>query len=1270
MQKLILTLLMVIPGSFRAAGQLHPDYENPGVFERNQVLPHTTLMPYGTLEQALAGNRRSSPFYQSLNGIWQFHWAENPEEAPVNFYKKNYLRADWDEINVPSNWQMEGFGYPLFRNVGLPHPLNPPEVPKKFNPVGSYYRTFKVPDDWNDKQVFLHFEGVQSASYVWINGEEVGYNQGGMEPAEYEVTRFLKKGVNSLAVKVLRYSDGSYMEDQDTWRLSGIFRDVYLMSAPRTHIRDFYITTDLDDAYEDALLSVETTVENSEGKKSDKVSVRVKLYDTHQASVPGGKGMLALGSLPGKSAATITQSLEIRNPDKWSAEFPVLYTLVIELINEDRQVVETLSSRVGFREVEIHDQAIYVNGVPIKFNGVNSHMLHPQTGHTMDLETMTKDLSLMKQFNINCVRTSHYPPNVEYLDLADELGIYIVDETGDEAHGYTYISQLPQWRNQYLDRMRKMVYRDRNHPSVVIWSAGNESGPGDNLCAVMEEGKKIDPSRPGWMYGGNRDSDPARNPIKCEDIVGPRYLQPFLLEQRFAKSDDPRPSFMDEYIAATGNSLGGLDEYWDLIYKYPRLTGGAIWDWVSPGISQPVVVTEDDSPGKHLSVFINKAHLVPGEYGQALFLSGHDDWLEVSRDPALDISGEALSLSFWIRPEEYNGNASFLTKGDDQFGIIQPDEEHLEFYVLTDQKISLLGRLPEHWTNQWHHVAGIYNGEKLELFVDEKIIGTKACRGELRNTPYGVILGKSAELRDSHKGYMCHATLDRVRIFDKALTIRELSVDSEELKPGSRLWLDFETSRMEGKYYSIGIPGRTYGLIWPDRTIQPELWQLKKSPQPVDFSVKNLENGEIMVQNRHHFRNLEDLETRWEVTANGEVVQKGKLELELQAGASRIIRIPYSKPVLDPGTIYYLQVSCATKSDQPWAGAGHEVAWEQFKLPFMAAQEATRAGCPPVEIIEESGSLEVNGNGFSYTFDRSTGSISSMIVDGSEMIRKGPRLNVWRAPLANDLDSWNFRKTEMGYTKEWMGKETANGWRSIGLDRLVHEVDHFQSILHDGIAELSIETSVHSENYTTGFKVHYRYSIYGDGEIEISTRVSPRGNMSKWLPKMGLQMELPKKYQQINWFGRGPFETYPDRKTGAKMGRYASTVEDDYVPYIIPQDYGNKTDVHWISITDNSGSGIFIQGGHGGETFNASVQKYRTENLDRAHYSFQLKEENAVTLNLDYRVSGVGGTANSVLNPYRVLPDDAEFTFTIRPLRRSLIKDTASDNKLIEINPG
>ena len=1230
--------------------QLHPDYENPKVFERNQELPHATLMPYPDSDLALEGVRKASPLHLTLNGDWQFNWSENPELSPEQFYKPGYNREEWETIAVPSNWQMLGFGFPLFRNVGLPHPEKPPKVPEKFNPTGSYYRSFELPEDWNTRQVFLHFEGVHSASYVWINGKEVGYNQGGMEPAEYDITSYLKKGENSIAVRVLRYSDGAYMEDQDTWRLSGIYRDVYLMSTPETHIRDFHVTTDLDESYEDAFLKLTLQVKNYGKRGTGPHTIRTTLFDRLGHALEEGSAVILTGQMGGGSELTLEHSLKISNPDKWSAEYPHLYTLVLELVDGE-EVLEVLSTRVGFREMEVIDQAICVNGVPVKFNGVNSHMLHPETGHTMDVETMRKDLYLMKQFNINCVRTSHYPPNVEYLDLADELGIYVVDETGDEAHAYTYISDDPEWKDQYLDRMRKMVYRDRNHPSVAIWSAGNESGSGDNICALIAGGKEIDPSR-FWLYGGNRDEDPRTNPVSCEDVVGPRYLQPFRLEQRFGKSQDPRPSYMDEYIAATGNSLGGMDEYWELIYKYPRLTGGAIWDWISPGITMPVISTPDDSPSGVKSVFMNRAHLVEGETGKALFLSGHDDWLELSRDKALDIRGEALTLSFRVLPEDYNGNAAFLTKGDYQFGIIQSDEEHLEFYLNTNRKHTLRVELPENWENHWHHVAASYDGSKMELYVDGEILGSKSCTGNIRNSPYQVILGKSAELRDGHMGYMCHATLDQVRIFDWVVPPGELSDAGESLKSRSKLWLDFESSQEEGIYYSIGIPGRTYGLIWPDRSIQPEMWQMKKSPQPIQFTLKDFETGAVELHNRYHFRNLKELDFRWELSRNGVGVQEGTFAVDLDPGEKQVLTIPFDKSELLSGTLCHLLISGSTGSDLPWAKAGYEVAWEQFEIPVQARQSENKPTIgeqqdKELEVEEDDGRIILSGAQFNYVFDKETGMFSSLSLDGKEIISKGPKFNVWRAPLANDLDSWNFWHTELGHVTEGMGKETANGWRSIGLDQLVQEVDRFRSEQESQLVRIHVEASLHAMNYTTGFKVFYDYIIHGNGEMEISTRVSARGNMTKWIPKIGLQMELPREFQKMEWFGRGPFENYPDRKTGAKTGIYRTRVEDDFVPYIIPQDYGNRCDVHWFKLTNGEGRGVYI---HSDQLFNFSAQKYSTENLDRAHYPFQLKEEELVTVNLDHQVTGVGGTANSVLNPYRVAPGEYEFTFFIKPV--------------------
>jgi beta-galactosidase len=458
--------------------------------------------------------------------------------------------------------------------------------------------------------------------------------------------------------------------------------------------------------------------------------------------------------------------------------------------------------------------------------------------------------------------------------------------------------------------------------------------------------------------------------------------------------------------------------------------------------------------------------------------------------------------------------------------------------------------------------------------------------------------------------------------------------------------------------------------------VQPELWQLKRSPQPVAFEAVDpgsatpetrvsgqviLNSGAIRVTNLHHFTDLSELEFRWAVTRDGDAIQEGTMELELPPGESAIVTLPYRQTEPVPGAVDHLLISCHTRSDQPWAEKGHEVAWEQFRLPgnWMPVTGTGSGTRDENGMLEENAGMQVRetgemltitGDRFSYSFDKRTGCLTSMVVSGTELLKDGmgPRFNVWRAPLANDLDSWNGWHTEMGYTKEWMGKETANGWRSLGLDRLEHTLDEFTVIEAPGKVIVQAESSVHANNHTTGFKVHQRYQVGADGGIRIETDVSPRGNLPRWIPKLGLQMEMAEGFQQIAWFGRGPFETYPDRKTGARVNLYHSTVEEDYVPYMIPQDHGNKTDVYWIRLTDASGTGLEVRRDL---PFNASVQKFSTGHLDRAQHTFQLMEEGVVTLNMDHRVSGVGGTANSVLNPYRVFPEEMSFTFYICPIK-------------------
>ncbi|HKJ69143.1 MAG TPA: glycoside hydrolase family 2 TIM barrel-domain containing protein, partial [bacterium] len=831
---ILLSLLLLIIASVPTVQAQQPDWENPAVFQRNQTEPHVPLVPYSSVRSALRDSREISPYFLSLNGNWKFDWSPNLQEAPEDFYQEGYDASGWDGIRVPGDWQMEGYGYPLFRNVALTIPVDPPQVPEDFNPTGSYRRTFTLPTDWDDRQVFLHFEGVKSASYVWVNGKEVGYNQGGMEPAEYDITSYLRPGKNTLAVKVLRYSDGTYLEAQDMWRLSGIYRDVYLFSAPRVHIRDFYVRTDLDDRYQDAELQVGATFRNYTSVPQQDYELSVQLYDGEGSEVLTAPMVNADVTLGGNEEQEITLSRLVENPEKWSTEHPNLYILILTVRDNTGAITEVLEERVGFREVEIRNRAIYINGRQIKFNGTNRHEHHPEFGRHVPRETNIEDLKILKQFNINIVRTSHYPNDPEFLDLCDEYGMYVVGETGDEAHASTWLSENSAWRDMYVDRARKMVHRDRNHPGVVIWSAGNEAGSGENIAALIEEGKRIDPSRPGWLYGGNAGQLPY------EDIIGPRYPHPDELET--LGQEDPstgsRPSFMDEYIAATGNSVGQFEEYWALIYGYDRLTGGAIWDWVSPSIKRKVILTPDASGYHNDGAVLGWPDLVEGYNGKGLALSGHDEWVEMYRDESLNITGDQLTLALWVYPRGWNGFSNpFITKGNHQFGLRQISADSLEFFIYDGKRISVYAETPAFWDNHWHHLTGVYNGETMQLYLDGEPVTSISYSGNIDHNPYPVNIGKNTETQgQSYPGKLCNAIVDEVRIFRSGLSGQQVNavINGEaNISDDAVLWMDFETTRATGTFYSLGIGGRDYGLIWADRNIQPELWQVKKTPQPV-----------------------------------------------------------------------------------------------------------------------------------------------------------------------------------------------------------------------------------------------------------------------------------------------------------------------------------------------------------------------------------------------------------------------------------------------------
>ena len=570
------------------------DLENEEFLHRNTTKPHATLMPYPTERVAVKGDRYNSSYCMMLNGKWQFKWSPDPESRPADFFKTDFDTTEWDMINVPSNWQLEGFGTPLYTNVTYPFKVNPPKVMddpderytnyKERNPVGSYKYQFKVPRSWDEEQIFLHFDGVNSFMNLWLDGKYVGSGQGSRTPLEFDVTNFVTPGqTHEIAVEVFRYCAGSYLEDQDFWRLSGIFRNVYLMATPKVHIRDFFIKTKLDQIYTDAQVSVEMDIANYSDEPVLGPDYELTIYDAGRKRVCTIEGEFLAGSdtiNPGQEVK-VSFSGKVENPLKWSAEKPNLYKGVLKLIDpETGKATEYLSTDIGFRSIEIVDSQVLINGVSVLFKGVNRHEHHPDTGHYIPEETMLDDILLMKRFNINTVRTCHYPDDPRWYELCNKYGIYLMDEANVESHGMGYdmdktLGNVPSWTDQHVDRAKRMVERDKNHPSVIFWSLGNEAGSGVCFEAECNYIHSRDPERPVHYERYNEICDIESNMYPSID---------YIISRGQAKSH--KPYFMCEYAHAMGNSCGNLIEYWDAIKNSPRLIGGCIWDWVDQAIRE------------------------------------------------------------------------------------------------------------------------------------------------------------------------------------------------------------------------------------------------------------------------------------------------------------------------------------------------------------------------------------------------------------------------------------------------------------------------------------------------------------------------------------------------------------------------------------------------------------------------------------------------------------------------------------------------------------
>jgi beta-galactosidase len=608
------------------------DWQNPKLTGINNQPPHATMVicpDDATARQikfAANSERVKSPFYRSLNGDWKYHYATNHAGRVDGFWRPDFDDSKWDTIPVPSNVEMHGYGVPIYVNYRYPwtwHGVkpNPPFVPEDDpnNTVNSYRREFEVPGDWDGRHIFITFDGVNSFFQLWINGQKIGMGKDSRTPVEFDITSFVKPGKNLIAVENFRWSDGSYLEDQDMWRLSGIFRDVYLWSPPDAHIRDFDIKTDFDDQYQDATITGRLQLHNYGSSDAD-ITIAAELID------PDGNIILSpsmVTNIPAGQEIEVGGTLPVSEPLKWTAETPNLYKLLLTLKDDTGKTLEVIPVNVGFRKVEIKNGDLLVNGQRILIKGVDRHEHDPDLGQAITVADMERDIRLMKQFNINAVRCSHYPNQQAWYDLCDRYGIYLIDEANIESQGMGYgdktLAKNPDFAAAHLNRTMRMVERDKNHPSIIIWSLGNEAGFGPNFEADSAWIHQHDPSRPvQYELAG---SDPAT------DIICPMYPRTETLA-RYAAKDETRPFIMCEYSHAMGNSSGDMWSYWDQIYSKPHLQGGFIWDWVDQGLRQPQART-------------TRAHFVTVTPGEKTFWAYGGDFgpLDVPSDNNFNCNG-------------------------------------------------------------------------------------------------------------------------------------------------------------------------------------------------------------------------------------------------------------------------------------------------------------------------------------------------------------------------------------------------------------------------------------------------------------------------------------------------------------------------------------------------------------------------------------------------------------------------------------------------------
>lgn len=1200
-----LTLLLIVftNGSFAQYGQINIDdyIQNAQVFEENQLLQLPTLISFENYYAALEKVESESEYYQSLNGEWKFKIENTPYIFPKDFYLKNYDDTKWNEIKVPSVWQMQGYDHLIYRNVPMEFaPYDPPNVPKELNPTGCYRRTFDISKDWIGQKIILHFDGVKSNAFVWINGKFLGYDEGGMTPAEYDITDFVTEKNNLVTVLVTRWSSGSYLEDQDMWRYSGIFRDVYIYSKPLVSISDLTVITDFDESYRDANLILKIAI-NSSSSLSAQYKLKFTLLDSSINQIISETSSIV------NQSSTITQ--EIKQPHQWSDEKPYLYTLILELLNSNNESIDIIKKKIGFRELELKNGNACLNGKPIYIKGVNRHEHHPDFSGAITKEMMLKDIFLMKRNNVNAVRTSHYPDSPVWYDLCDEYGILVQDEVNAECHyGEYWFPNLEFYHDAFMNRFIGMIQRDKNHPSVIMWSTGNECGLGEIHYRMQDYARANDPTRFIMHQSNNPDGE-----APYVDIIGPRY--PTVSRLKHIALTTQKPVVMGEYAHAMGNSLGQFDELWELIFSMDKLQGGFVWDWVDQGLNTKLILTPDESNYNIISAVMGNPSFIEGIKGKAIKLSGLDDWIEVYNHHVFDELTNDISIEFWMKPNKWFIENPIVTRSN-QFGITQNYPDSLAFYI-NSYRNSITTSLPSNWKDNWHKINAEYDGKQMKLFIDQKLMVSKDYNSNLKFTHYPVNVGRDISRNTAqHLGWMSNCAVDELTISGMINNQKEILLD-----------LPFDETIERGNFVYYGASSfNCNGVIFHNRTPQPELFQMKKSQSPIKFDLKD---KKLTITNRYSFTNLNEVDFNWFLYSNGKLVKNGSFEVDCLPLSKVTIISPVEELDAANNEEYILELTANIRNPKSWKSNGIEITFEQFKLSTYSFDEKLFVKDGEINFEETSDEFLIYSRDSDFRINKATGEL--LILKNSEIIASGPELNVWRAPISNEWVDW--------------GQSESEDWYLTGLNRLVLDSVAIYHSKENGIVNFHLKQYYRLPENEDYIYNQFIYTIYANGSVKINQKVDFMGYFNyQWLPRVGMKFKVPNSVSNVSWYGRGPFETYPDRKTGAKIGIHELSIDSFYVPYVQPENYGNRTDVRWLKLISKDENKYTITSD---ETFNFSITPY--SNIDRAVYPFQLKEDEMLTLNIDHKITGVGDTPVPTLPKYRTYPMSYDYSIIFIP---------------------